>query len=281
MEMSELKNLEKKLSNVKPTPEVVEKLSKDPEVKGYLDRFFSGVSEVKFSFITNISENEIVNDLVYNYSQEHFRIIEDYEDQQVKDGNIISMYLHDIAYFPLLDKETEKKVATKLKRGTAKEKAEAREKLINHNLRLVISVARRYTGMGVEFGDLIQEGNQGLMKAVEKFDVDYGNSFSTYATWWIRQSVTRYIADNHRTIRIPVHRYEVIGRLRKLEIEYVAENQSEPNISDLAKYMVKKKFDVFATDPVKQNIKGSLLLPESKRSEFEDEKNKKLRKETG
>ena len=215
MEMNELKNLEKKLSKVKSTPEVVEKLSKDPEVIGYLDRFFNGVSEVKFSFISNISENEVVNDLVYNYSQDKFRIIEDYEDQQIKDGSIISMYLNDIAYFPILNKDSEIKIAKKIKNGNKKEKMEAREKLINHNLRLVVSIASRYTGRGVDLGDLIQEGNQGLMKAVEKFDVDRGYKFSTYATWWVRQSITRYIADNHRTVRIPVHRYEMISKIKK------------------------------------------------------------------
>ena len=272
MEMNELKNLEKKLSKVKSTPEVVEKLSKDPEVIGYLDRFFNGVSEVKFSFISNISENEVVNDLVYNYSQDKFRIIEDYEDQQIKDGSIISMYLNDIAYFPILNKDSEIKIAKKIKNGNKKEKMEAREKLINHNLRLVVSIASRYTGRGVDLGDLIQEGNQGLMKAVEKFDVDRGYKFSTYATWWVRQSITRYIADNHRTVRIPVHRYEMISKIKKLEREYVSKYSKEPNINDLANYILKEKFDLFATDNVKENIKGSLLLPESKREQYKDAK---------
>lgn len=120
----------------------------------------------------------------------------------------VKMYLKDIGQVPLLKTDEEKELAKKMSEGDV----EAKNRLSEANLRLVVSIAKRYVGRGMQFLDLIQEGNLGLMKAVEKFDYTKGFKFSTYATWWIKQSITRAIADQARTIRIPVHMVETINK---------------------------------------------------------------------
>ncbi|MBQ2929644.1 MAG: sigma-70 family RNA polymerase sigma factor, partial [Clostridia bacterium] len=120
----------------------------------------------------------------------------------------VRMYLKEIGKVPLLTADEEIEIAKQLENGTDEEKEEAKRKLAEANLRLVVSIAKRYVGRGMLFLDLIQEGNLGLIKAVEKFDYTKGFKFSTYATWWIRQAITRAIADQARTIRIPVHMVE-------------------------------------------------------------------------
>lgn len=125
----------------------------------------------------------------------------------------VKIYLYDIGKFPLLTPEEETELALRVSQGDE----EAKRKLNESNLRLVVSIAKRYVGRGLLFLDLIQEGNLGLIKAVEKFDATKGYKFSTYATWWIRQAITRAIADQARTIRIPVHIVETIMRLSKAE----------------------------------------------------------------
>ena len=119
------------------------------------------------------------------------------------------MYLKEIGVVPLLSNEEEKELAIAVENGDL----EAKQRLAEANLRLVVSIAKRYVGRGMQFLDLIQEGNMGLMKAVDKFDYSKGFKFSTYATWWIRQAITRAIADQARTIRIPVHMVETINKL--------------------------------------------------------------------
>ena len=131
---------------------------------------------------------------------------------EVNIDDSVKMYLKDIGRVPLLTAEEELKLAQDMANGDA----EAKTKLINANLRLVVSIAKRYVGRGMQFLDLIQEGNLGLMKAVDKFDYTKGFKFSTYATWWIRQAITRSIADQARTIRIPVHMVETINKLVKV-----------------------------------------------------------------
>ena len=128
----------------------------------------------------------------------------------------VKQYLRDIS-FTVLSAERERELFIKCAQGDA----HARETLINHNLRLVVSIAKKYVGRKIEFLDLIQMGNEGLMRAMEKYDYTTGFKFSTYATWWIRQSITRGIADNSRTIRVPVHVHELINKLEKYERSYV------------------------------------------------------------
>ena len=140
------------------------------------------------------------------------------------------MYLKEIGTVPLLTAEEELELAIRKSQGDAA----AKERLIEANLRLVVSIAKRYTGRGLTFLDLVQEGNLGLIKGVEKFDHTKGYKLSTYATWWIRQSVTRALADQARTIRVPVHMVETINKMSKMQRKLTLELGYEPSIAELA-----------------------------------------------
>jgi len=150
-------------------------------------------------------------------------------------GDPIKIYLKEISNIELLTPSRERQLAMRAQKGDKK----ARDELIKANLRLVISIAKRYTGRGLSFLDLIQEGNIGLIKAVDKFDWRKGFKFSTYATWWIRQSITRAIADQARTIRIPVHLVETINKMNRVIREYLQEHGEYPTTEELAKIMKK------------------------------------------
>ena len=152
---------------------------------------------------------------------------------QVNVDDPVKMYLKDIGKVPLLKPDEEIEIAKRMGEGDE----EAKHKLSEANLRLVVSIAKRYVGRGMLFLDLIQEGNFGLMKAVEKFDYTKGYRFSTYATWWIKQSITRAIADQARTIRIPVHMYETINKLSRVTKQLVSTLGREPSTDEIAKEM--------------------------------------------
>ncbi|MEK7376810.1 MAG: RNA polymerase sigma factor RpoD [Candidatus Margulisiibacteriota bacterium] len=155
----------------------------------------------------------------------------------------VKMYLREIGKYPLLTFPQEVDLAKKIKRGDMA----AKHKLVNSNLRLVVSIAKKYTGRGMLFLDLIQEGNLGLIRAVEKFDHRKGYKFSTYATWWIRQAITRSIADQARTIRIPVHMVETINRLRKISrglLQKLGRKPTEKEIGKKARMSVEKVREV-------------------------------------
>lgn len=145
----------------------------------------------------------------------------------------VRMYLKEIGKVPLLTTEQEIALAKRMGEGDE----DAKKELAEANLRLVVSIAKRYVGRGMQFLDLIQEGNLGLIKAVEKFDYTKGYKFSTYATWWIRQAITRAIADQARTIRIPVHMVETINRLLRAQRQLVQDLGREPTLEELSKYM--------------------------------------------
>ncbi|MBD5129387.1 MAG: RNA polymerase sigma factor RpoD [Ruminococcaceae bacterium] len=142
----------------------------------------------------------------------------------------VKIHLREIGKIPLLTAEEESELAERIVSGDA----EARDRLITANMRLVVSIAKHYVGRGMPLLDLIQEGYSGLIKAVEKFDYTKGFKFSTYATWWIRQSITRAIADQARTIRIPVHMVETISRVKKAQNKLLHENGHEPTIDEVA-----------------------------------------------
>ncbi len=170
------------------------------------------------------------------------QIINEYErdkglyDQLLKEISMddpVKMYLKDIGKVPLLQPEEETELARRMMDGDE----EAKRLLSEANLRLVVSIAKRYMGRGMQFLDLIQEGNLGLMKAVEKFDYQKGFKFSTYATWWIRQAITRAIADQARTIRIPVHMVETINKLIRVSRRLLQELGREPLPEEIAKEM--------------------------------------------
>ena len=145
----------------------------------------------------------------------------------------VRMYLKEIGRVPLLTQEEEQALAQRIEEGDDA----AKNQMIEANLRLVVAVAKRYVGRGMHFLDLIQEGNMGLLKAVEKFDYRKGYKFSTYATWWIRQSITRAIADQARTIRIPVHMVETINKVARASHQLVQELGREPNAREIADYL--------------------------------------------
>ena len=145
----------------------------------------------------------------------------------------VRMYLKEIGRVPLLDSEEEVELAKRVEAGDEA----AKRRLAEANLRLVVSIAKRYVGRGMLFLDLIQEGNLGLIKAVEKFDYRKGFKFSTYATWWIRQAITRAIADQARTIRIPVHMVETINKLVRVQRQLLQELGREPTAEEIAQHM--------------------------------------------
>lgn len=179
--------------------------------------------------ITEISElDELISDEVTQ---------EDLADLSVPDGiNVddpVRMYLKEIGKVPLLTGNEEVNLAKRMEQGDN----QAKKKLAEANLRLVVSIAKRYVGRGMLFLDLIQEGNLGLIKAVEKFDYTKGYKFSTYATWWIRQAITRAIADQARTIRIPVHMVETINKLIRVSRQLLQEIGREPKPEEIAKEM--------------------------------------------
>ena len=163
--------------------------------------------------------------------------MESEDDYSATDGisidDPVRMYLKDIGRVPLLTAEEEIELAKRMEQGDE----EAKKQLAEANLRLVVSIAKRYVGRGMLFLDLIQEGNLGLIKAVDKFDYRKGYKFSTYATWWIRQAITRAIADQARTIRIPVHMVETINKLIRVSRQLLQEYGREPTPAEIAKAM--------------------------------------------
>ena len=181
-----------------------------------------------------LGEMQAIEDEGIDVSNEN---LEDIDDSNVKLDDPIRMYLKEIGKIKLLTPEEELEVAKKMVEGDEQERDAARKRMSEANLRLVVSIAKRYVGRGMQLLDLIQEGNLGLMKAVEKFDYTKGYKFSTYATWWIRQSITRAIADQARTIRIPVHMVETINKLIRVSRQLLQELGREPTPEEIAEEM--------------------------------------------
>ena len=157
----------------------------------------------------------------------------DYLGSEVRINDSVKMYLKEIGKYDLLKAEDEPILAKKILEGDE----EAKQTLINANLRLVVNIAKHYVGRGMLFLDLIQEGNLGLMKAVDKFDYTKGYKFSTYATWWIRQAITRAIADQARTIRIPVHMVETINKMTRIQRQLIQDYGREPTAEEISEAM--------------------------------------------
>ncbi len=172
-----------------------------------------------------VLEDSDVEDIAKDVGQ-----ITDYQTDELKSTDSVRIYLRDAAKFPLLDTKQELAIAKRISSGDK----EAKNELISHNLRLVVNNAKKYIGRGVAFLDLIQEGNCGLMKAVEKFDYTKGFKFSTYATWWIRQAISRAIADQARNIRLPVHIVERMNKINKAKTTFLKENGREPTAEEIS-----------------------------------------------
>ena len=231
----------KKKGNVS-TEELFDKLNKYEPSASEVEEVYKMVEE---SGIQVINEEDKANEL---YQQL-------YNDNTVLDDTV-KMYLKDIGKIPLLSSEEEKDLAQKMvESDNEAERNEAKRKLSEANLRLVVSIAKKYMGRGMLFLGLIQEGNLGLMKAVEKFDHAKGFKFSTYATWWIKQAITRAIADQARTIRIPVHMVETINKEHRISRRLLQELGREPTADEIAEEMnidVEKVREILkiAQDPV-------------------------------
>lgn len=200
-----------------------------------------------------LQEEELTDEFERLADLESLEILEDEEktDLDITDGisvdDPVRMYLKEIGQIPLLSADEEMALAKQMSEGDEASK----ERLAEANLRLVVSIAKRYAGRGMQLLDLIQEGNLGLIKAVDKFDYRKGYKFSTYATWWIRQAITRAIADQARTIRIPVHMVETMNRVIRTSRQLAQETGREPGVDELA-----KKLDMPA-DKVQEILKIS------------------------
>ena len=207
-----------------------------------MDQIYSYLENRGIDVVPVLDENVLSDDsLLLDDSDDSF--MKDAEDEEldidldavdllegIGTEDPVRMYLKEIGTVPLLSAEEELRLAKKKAEGDEY----AKERLIEANLRLVVSIAKRYTGRGMSFPDLVQEGNLGLIKGVEKFDYTKGYKLSTYATWWIRQSVTRALADQARTIRVPVHMVETINKMSKMQRKLTLELGYEPSVTELA-----------------------------------------------
>ena len=235
--MNELVELGKKKENVLELSEI-EKVFADQGMELDDDK-----TEKVFEYLENkgivamVPESDTEDDIILDVEDEPTEEELENIEMAVPDGvsieDPVRMYLKEIGKVPLLTAEEEKELAMKMEAGDM----EAKKRLAEANLRLVVSIAKRYVGRGMLFLDLIQEGNLGLIKAVEKFDYRKGYKFSTYATWWIRQAITRAIADQARTIRIPVHMVETINKLIRVQRQLLQELGREPYPEKIAEKM--------------------------------------------
>ena len=209
----------------KEITDILEELDFDVE---QINKLYEDLDSLNIEVVDDFISDEDL-DSALNYTGE-----DDLDAALASDGisidDPVKIYLKDIGRFPLLTPEEEIELAIRTSKGDPV----ARERLNESNLRLVVSIAKRYVGRGMQLLDLVQEGNLGLIKAVEKFDYTKGYKFSTYATWWIRQAITRAIADQARTIRIPVHMVETITKVKKVSSQLLHENGHEASIEEIA-----------------------------------------------
>ena len=236
------------VNNIKTFEERVQELVKEGKKNGFLTFEQIAKKTIDLDLDSNslddlyniLTENQIEirgeddEGVTISLEEENIEIIDipnESKDMSVNDN--VRMYLKEIGKISLLNLEEEQKLSKRVAEGDE----EAKRLLAESNLRLVVSIAKRYVGRGLLFLDLIQEGNIGLMKAVEKFDYDKGYKFSTYATWWIRQAITRALADQARTIRVPVHMVETINKMARIERQMTLELNREPSDEELAKKM--------------------------------------------
>ncbi len=235
--LSKLLELAKSKKNVLDETEVLDAFAGDELTPEKLDRIYDFLDKKHVDVLKMSNDDDMDPDL---FSEDEDADPEDEIDVEHIDLSVpegigvddpVRMYLKEIGKVPLLSPDEEIELAKKIELGDE----EAKKKLAESNLRLVVSIAKRYAGRGMQLLDLIQEGNLGLIKAVEKFDYRKGYKFSTYATWWIRQAITRAIADQARTIRIPVHMVETINRLVRIQRQLVQKLGREATPEELAK----------------------------------------------
>ncbi|HPR09379.1 MAG TPA: RNA polymerase sigma factor RpoD [Candidatus Saccharibacteria bacterium] len=229
------------------------KIADTPENVELLDSLYAELAEagIEVTVPEEPTPTELSDEWLMDAEQEDEEIV--IEDQTYLDDiadDSVRLYLREIGKIPLLNAEEELELAQRVVSGDK----EAKDQMAEANMRLVVSIAKRYVGRGLDLLDLIQEGNTGLLRAVEKFDPDKGFKFSTYATWWIRQAITRAIADQARTIRIPVHMVETINKLLRTQRRLTQELNREPTNDEIAKEMEIDVLKVEHIMKIKQDI---------------------------
>ena len=228
---------EGKKSGVLTYKEIADALEKIDLVSDEIDDIYKRIEDIGIEIIGDRDEDILLESDDSDVNDEDKKTTDDKGDLGVPKGIMVDdpvrMYLKEIGRIPLLTGEEEVELAKRMEEGDEL----AKKQLAEANLRLVVSIAKRYVGRGMLFLDLIQEGNLGLMKAVEKFEYRKGFKFSTYATWWIRQAITRAIADQARTIRIPVHMVETINKLIRVSRQLLQELGREPSPEEIAEEM--------------------------------------------
>jgi len=240
-------------------------IPESPENAEVLDALYAELAEAEI-VVTVPDEEEVTPPVEFTdeWAEEDEEIVlndKDYMDDIADDS--VRLYLREIGKIPLLKADEELALAQRVVAGDK----DAKDKMAEANMRLVVSIAKRYVGRGLDLLDLIQEGNTGLLRAVEKFDPDKGFKFSTYATWWIRQAITRAIADQARVIRIPVHMFETINKLLRTQRRLTQELNREPTNEEIAKAMEMEVEKVEHIMKIKQDIHS---LDASVRDDEED-----------
>ena len=253
-DLDELKNdlskLAKKNYNI-DQKYVVQALDRFDMNDDEIDEFYDWAAKCNIDLIDESAEDENIDDDDYlageeTENDEEKNIVINYQQaaSYTKVNDPVKMYLKEIGRVPLLKADEEVVLAKRIEKGNKSkdpklkvDAQEAKNELVSANLRLVVAIAKKYTGRGMLFLDLIQEGNMGLIKAVDKFDYRKGFKFSTYATWWIRQAITRAIADQARTIRIPVHMVETINKMTRIQRQLVQKLGRDPSAQEIAKEM--------------------------------------------
>ncbi|MBS6444205.1 MAG: RNA polymerase sigma factor RpoD [Ruminococcus sp.] len=214
-----------KLTGKLTTKEITDALEESDFDSDQMDSFYENCSNLNIEIIDDFTPEDM--DLKLDMSDDLETAL---STEGIAIDDPVKIYLKEIGRVPLLTPEEEHELAERMAKGDPA----AKKRLSEANLRLVVSIAKRYGGRGMQFLDLIQEGNLGLIKAVEKFDHTKGFKFSTYATWWIRQAITRAIADQARTIRIPVHMVETITKVKKTSSQLLHENGHDPTAEEIA-----------------------------------------------
>ncbi len=221
-----------RLSGKLTTKEITDTLEElDYDVE-QMDNFYDNCASFNIEIIDDVIIDGDLDEVIESSSNDDVEIALSTDGIAIDDP--VKIYLKEIGRVTLLSAEDEIKLAEQMSSSDPKVSAAARKRLAEANLRLVVSIAKRYVGRGMSFLDLIQEGNLGLIKAVEKFDHTKGFKFSTYATWWIRQAITRAIADQARTIRIPVHMVETITKVKKISSQLLHKNGHDPSADEIA-----------------------------------------------
>ncbi|PSO43240.1 RNA polymerase sigma factor RpoD [Candidatus Saccharibacteria bacterium QS_5_54_17] len=256
------------------TTEIANQLLKKGQSQGYID--YNEINEAIPETEANLESLdqlhadlidtgvEIINKKGSSWEEADEELLEDQTLDDISDDSV-RLYLREIGKIPLLTAEEEIELANRVREGDK----DAKDKMAEANMRLVVSIAKKYVGRGLDLLDLVQEGNTGLLRAVEKFDPERGFKFSTYATWWIRQAITRAIADQSRTIRIPVHMFETINKMLRTQRRLTQDLGREPSNEEIAREMEMEVDKIDHIQKIRQEI-SSLDAPV--RDEEEDSK---------